>query len=86
MASAFKFLGGVDELEIFSIFHQCAEHFIQNENVDLFVSPFNYQFNWYNISIKSVNYNIMPTIGCIVYTLQMEYQNCSRLITRVNPL
>ena len=86
MASAFKFLGGTNELDIISIFHECAEHFVENEDADLFMTPFNYQYNWYNIRIKNITINPIPNLGIIVYSLQMEYQNHSRLTMRVKVL
>ena len=86
MASAFKFLVGVNEFDIISIFHQCAEHFVENEDVDLFISPFKYQYNWHNILIKSISVSPVPNLGIIVYSLHMEYQNYNRMTIRVKVL
>ena len=87
MNNTFKFLGGgLDNNEIVQMFHQCAKYFVENENLELYITPFKYQFGFHNIMIKELTYRPFPTLDCIGYMFVMTYQNHSRSLMHIKKL
>ena len=86
MHSTFKFLSGVDNIAIMRMFYQCAEHFVENEDMNLYMTPFKYQFRFHNVLIKNLTYRSFPDLGYVGYTFVMKYQNYTHTLIHINPI